>query len=74
MKVMGQGMLVGNGVGRASPTELLQFNLSQPVASVIIDHLDARRTELVEDGTILWSMQEIVNALGLDRPDTGQRR
>jgi uncharacterized protein len=36
MKVMGQGMLVGNGAGRASPTELLQFNLSQPVASVII--------------------------------------
>jgi uncharacterized protein len=36
MKVMGQGMLVGNGVGRASPAELLQFNLSQPVASVII--------------------------------------
>jgi hypothetical protein len=36
MKVMGQGMLVGTGPGRASPTELLQFNLSQPVASVII--------------------------------------
>ena len=36
MKVMGQGMLVGNGVGRASPAELLQFNLSQPVASVVI--------------------------------------
>lgn len=36
MKVMGQGMLVGAGAGRASPTELLQFNLSQPVASVII--------------------------------------
>jgi aryl-alcohol dehydrogenase-like predicted oxidoreductase len=36
MKVMGQGMLVGNSVGRASPAELLQFNLSQPVASVII--------------------------------------
>jgi len=36
MKVMGQGMLVGNGAGRASPAELLQFNLSQPVASVII--------------------------------------
>ena len=36
MKVMGQGMLVGNGAGRASPVELLQFNLSQPVASVII--------------------------------------
>jgi aryl-alcohol dehydrogenase-like predicted oxidoreductase len=36
MKVMGQGMLVGTGAGRASPVELLQFNLSQPVASVII--------------------------------------
>jgi hypothetical protein len=27
---------VGFGAGRASPAELLQFNLSQPVASVII--------------------------------------
>jgi uncharacterized protein len=36
MKVMGQGMLVGNSTGRASPTELLQFNLSQPVACVVI--------------------------------------
>jgi aryl-alcohol dehydrogenase-like predicted oxidoreductase len=36
MKVMGQGMLVGSGAGRAAPAELLQFNLSQPVASVII--------------------------------------
>ena len=36
MKVMGQGMIVGSGPGRASPTELLQFNLSQPVASVVI--------------------------------------
>lgn len=36
MKVMGQGMLVGSGAGRGSPAELLQFNLSQPVASVII--------------------------------------
>jgi aryl-alcohol dehydrogenase-like predicted oxidoreductase len=36
MKVMGQGMLVGSGPGRASPAELLQFNLSQPVASVVI--------------------------------------
>jgi uncharacterized protein len=36
MKVMGQGMLVGNGTGRASPGELLQFNLSQPVACVVI--------------------------------------
>src|SRR5215813_10461119 len=30
MKVMGQGMIVGSGPGRASPGELLQFNLSQP--------------------------------------------
>lgn len=36
MKVMGQGMLVGTGAGRASPAELLQFNLSQPIASVVI--------------------------------------
>jgi aryl-alcohol dehydrogenase-like predicted oxidoreductase len=36
MKVMGQGMLVGTGAGRASPAELLQFNLSQPVACVVI--------------------------------------
>ena len=36
MKVMGQGMLIGSGAGRASPAEMLQFNLSQPVASVII--------------------------------------
>jgi aryl-alcohol dehydrogenase-like predicted oxidoreductase len=36
MKVMGQGMLVGTGAGRASAAELLQFNLSQPVASVVI--------------------------------------
>jgi aryl-alcohol dehydrogenase-like predicted oxidoreductase len=36
MKVMGQGRLVGTGGGRASAAELLQFNLSQPVASVVI--------------------------------------
>jgi aryl-alcohol dehydrogenase-like predicted oxidoreductase len=36
MKVMGQGLIVGSGAGRASATELLRFNLSQPVASVII--------------------------------------
>jgi aryl-alcohol dehydrogenase-like predicted oxidoreductase len=36
MKVMGQGMIDGSGPGRASPAELLQFNLSQPVASVVI--------------------------------------
>jgi aryl-alcohol dehydrogenase-like predicted oxidoreductase len=36
MKVMGQGMIVGSGPGRALPAELLQFNLSQPVASVVI--------------------------------------
>ncbi|MGN6733359.1 MAG: aldo/keto reductase [Candidatus Binatia bacterium] len=36
MKVMGQGMLVGSSIGQAAAAELLQFNLSQPVASVII--------------------------------------
>ena len=33
---MGQGLLVGEGAGKASPAELLRFNLSQPVASVVI--------------------------------------
>ena len=36
MKVMGQGMLVGDGAGRASSSDLLRFNLSQPVACVVI--------------------------------------
>jgi len=36
MKVMGQGLLVGEGAGKALPAELLRFNLSQPVASVVI--------------------------------------
>lgn len=29
MKVMGQGMIVGSGPGRALPADRLQFNLSQ---------------------------------------------
>src|SRR5262245_9107666 len=45
MKVMGQGMLVGNGTGRASAAELLQFNLSQPVASVVIGCEEMARLE-----------------------------
>lgn len=36
MKVMGQGLLVGDGAGRAPAAELLRFNLSQPVACVVI--------------------------------------
>lgn len=36
MKVMGQGLLVGGAAGRASAADLLQFNLSQPVACVVI--------------------------------------
>jgi aryl-alcohol dehydrogenase-like predicted oxidoreductase len=45
MKVMGQGMIVGSGPGRASPAELLQFNLSQPVASVVIGSEQLSRLE-----------------------------
>lgn len=45
MKVMGQGMLVGNGAGRASYAELLQFNLSQPVACVVIGCEQVARLE-----------------------------
>ncbi len=36
MKVMGQGLLVGDGAGKAPSSELLRFNLSQPVACVVI--------------------------------------
>jgi aryl-alcohol dehydrogenase-like predicted oxidoreductase len=36
MKVMGQGILVGDGTGKGAPSELLRFNLSQPVACVVI--------------------------------------
>jgi aryl-alcohol dehydrogenase-like predicted oxidoreductase len=46
MKVMGQGMIVGSGPGRASPAELLQFNLSQPVASVVIGCEQMARLEV----------------------------
>jgi len=45
MKVMGQGLLVGEGAGRASPSELLRFNLSQPVACVVIGVEDMTRLE-----------------------------
>jgi aryl-alcohol dehydrogenase-like predicted oxidoreductase len=36
MKVMGQGLLAGSGAGKAAPSELLRFNLSQPVACVVV--------------------------------------
>jgi aryl-alcohol dehydrogenase-like predicted oxidoreductase len=45
MKVMGQGLLVGDGAGRASPAELLRFNLSLPVACVVIGVEQAVRLE-----------------------------
>jgi uncharacterized protein len=45
MKVMGQGMLVGVGAGKASPSDLLRFNLSQPVASVVIGVEQVSRLE-----------------------------
>jgi len=45
MKVMGQGLLVGDGAGRARSSELLRFNLSQPVASVVIGMEQKARLE-----------------------------
>lgn len=38
MKVMGQGSIVGEGNGKASPEELIHYALSLPVASVDIAH------------------------------------
>jgi uncharacterized protein len=45
MKVMGQGMLVGDGAGRASSPDLLRFNLSQPVACVVVGMEQKARLE-----------------------------
>ena len=36
MKVMGQGFLTGSGAGKASRVDLMRFNLSQPVACVVV--------------------------------------
>ena len=59
MKVMGQGMLIGSGPGRASSSELLQFNLSQPVASVVIGcEQIARLEENVQAATHFTPMSE----------------
>jgi predicted aldo/keto reductase-like oxidoreductase len=38
MKAMAQGQIVGTGPGRASAAELLQFNLSLPVSTVVIGY------------------------------------
>lgn len=59
MKVMGQGLLVGQGAGRASPSELLRFNLTQPVACVVIgvEHM-ARLEENVSAARAFVAMSE----------------
>ena len=46
MKVMWHGQLVGSGHGRATGSELLRFNLSEPVASVVIG---IEQMELLEE-------------------------
>ena len=38
MKVVGQGSIIGEGEGKASPEELLRYALSLPVATVNISH------------------------------------
>ena len=38
MKAMAQGQIVGTGPGRASAAELLQYNLSLPVSTVVIGY------------------------------------
>ncbi len=38
MKVMGQGSIVGEGKGKASPEELIRYALSLPVAAVDVAH------------------------------------
>lgn len=59
MKVMGQGLLVGDGAGRAAASELLRFNLSQPVACVVIGvEQMARLEENVRAARALIPMSE----------------
>ena len=59
MKVMGQGLLVGDGAGRAPAPELLRFNLSQPVACVVIGvEQMARLEENVQAARAFVSMSE----------------
>lgn len=38
MKAMAQGLIVGSGPGKASAAELLQYNLSLPVSTVVIGY------------------------------------
>jgi hypothetical protein len=38
MKVVGQGSIIGEGEGKASPEELIRYALSLPVAAVNISH------------------------------------
>lgn len=59
MKVMGQGLLVGAGAGRARAPELLRFNLSLPVACVVVGVEDrARLEENVQAARTFVSMSE----------------
>ncbi|MGH7772154.1 MAG: aldo/keto reductase [Candidatus Binatia bacterium] len=59
MKVMGQGLLVGDGAGKAPSAELLRFNLSQPVACVVIGiEQRARLEENVQVARTFVSMSE----------------
>lgn len=59
MKVMGQGLLVGDGAGKAPSAELLRFNLSQPVACVVIGiEQRARLEENVQVARSFVSMSE----------------
>lgn len=59
MKVMGQGLLVGDGAGRATASELVRFNLSLPVACVVIGIEDkARLEENVQVARTFASMSE----------------
>jgi hypothetical protein len=71
MKVMGQGMIVGSGAGRASPTELLQFNLSQPVASVVIGCEQMARLE--ENVQAALNFTPISKSGKKESPRLGQR-
>ena len=59
MKVMGQGFLTGSGAGKASPVDLMRFNLSQPVACVVVgvEHV-GRLEENIQTARAFVAMSE----------------
>jgi aryl-alcohol dehydrogenase-like predicted oxidoreductase len=75
MKVMGQGMIVGSGPGRASPAELLQFNLTQPspASSSAASKWRAWKRTCRQRSTLRQSVKAASKSCKKESPRLGQR-